>query len=137
MGDRITPTKDNKMKNTYTVRAKIVSVIGSKFGGYNIVFQRIDTIEDENNPFCGQRKLAVKRFENHVLADLCKLWNLPRISKLVHKQVILKMRDDGTIFESVLAIAKDNVLGFRTIPQQLPKFVLKESTGVEERGEML
>ena len=121
---------------TYDVRAVIVAVLGSTKGGFNVVFERIDEITDETNPFFGQKKLAVKHFEKYNLVALAKMWKVDRISKLVHKSVILRMKDNNTLFECVMAIARDDKFGFRAQPQKLPKFVIEESNGTEELGVM-
>lgn len=123
-------------KETYDVRAVIVAVVGSTKGGFNVVFERIDEITDESNPFVGQKKLAVKRFEKYNLVALAKIWKVYRISKLVHKNVILRMKDDNSLFECVMAIARDDKFGFRAVSQKLPKFVIEESNGIEELGVM-
>ena len=120
----------------YIVRAKIVSVLGTTNGQYNVVYQRCDSIDDTTNPFYGQKKMAVSTVNKMDIGQLALMWKCPTIIKLINKQVILKMNDDGSIFEKVIGIKKDMTFGFRTQSQQLPKFVVNASNGVEALGEM-
>lgn len=108
----------------YTTRAKIVSVIKTTTGNYHIVYQRIGTIDNINNPFHGQRKMAVSTLNKFGTMQLMQMWKLEKVSKLINKQVILRMEDDGSLFEKVDGICKDMTFGFRTIPQKLPNFVM-------------
>lgn len=111
----------------YTVKAKIVSVVKTLSGDYHIVFQRIDTIQDKYNPFDGQRKMAVSSLNIKGVSDMMKLFKVVKVSKLLHKHVVLTMTNDGSIFEKVVSIAVDPIFGFRAIPQALPKFVMRDA----------
>ena len=125
------------MKNKiYTVPAQIVSIVSTIDGKWNLVFQRIDTIDDTTNPFHGSHKMAVLRCDKFTVKQIAMYWKVECMRKLIGKQVVLKMQDDGTIFEQVMAVGKNRIGGFRAVSQQVPKMVMREAGETMELGVM-
>ena len=125
------------MKNKiYTVPAQIVSIVSTINGKWNLVFQRIDTIDDATNPFHGSHKMAVLRCDKFTVKQIAMYWNVECMRKLIGKQVVLKMQDNGTIFEKVMAVGKNRIGGFRAVSQQIPKMVMREAGELMDLGVM-
>ena len=120
----------------YTVPAQIVSIVSTIDGKWTLVFQRIDTIDDVTNPFHGSHKMAVLRCDKFTVKQIAMYWNVECMRKLIGKQVVLKMQDNGTIFEQVMAVGKNRIGGFRAVSQQIPKMVMREAGETMELGIM-
>lgn len=113
------------MKN-YKVIAKVVSVVLTSKDVYHVCFQRLDTIEDVNNPFHGCKKMAVVSLNKEGMKQLMQVYGVARIGKLLNQCGTLHMTDDGSIFHKVDRVQKMDNFGFRTWPTSLPKFVTRD-----------
>lgn len=123
---------------SYQERCKIVSVAKSKSStNYYVVCQSSKCIEDNNNPFNGQKKMYVITADKLYMKTLLDMWKFERLGKLVGKQVILRLEHNPhSCFDKVTGVCKDQTFAFRAIPQTIPRFVLDDAS-VILKGEMI